>query len=135
MQDASSRTPRYDVLGAAALAILLISSGLELLGFLLALYAFVRLTIDDVRNFLGSYDTRYERFKKRRRVRAIRRFLKSRRYRDNRRVFDKRTVRADDRGVVTIGFKPLPRWKVRLISCRNRLTGFGTLLYNKIVRG
>ena len=135
MQGASRRWSRYDVLGSSVLAMLLISSGLELLGFLLALYAFIRLTVDDVRNFLGRVDTRYERFKKRRRVQKIRRFLKSRRYRDNRRVFDKRTVRADDRGVVTIGFKPLPRWRVRLIYCRNRLTNLGTLVYNKVVRG
>ena len=124
MQYTRTRARRYDVLGAASLAILLISSGLELLGFLFGLYAFARLIVDDVRNFLDRDDTRYERFKKRRRIRAIRRFLESRRYRDNRRVFDKRTVRADDKGVVTIGFKPLPRWRVwmRRFSCRKRLT-------------
>ena len=48
---------------------------------------------------------------------------------------NRKTVVVDRRGVISAGFKPRPRWQVRLISCRNRLTRFGTLMYNKIVRG
>ena len=48
---------------------------------------------------------------------------------------NRKTLVVDGKGVISAGFKPRPRWQVRLISCRKRLTYFGTLLYNKIVRG
>lgn len=51
-------------------------------------------------------------FRERMRARAIRRFKDSSVFRRGKHVFDKETLRADDRGVVSIGFKP-PRKRCR----------------------